>query len=387
MWYPVCNHYNFYNNYTITPTKMQPPKFNLEERGIGSVTPAQANQHINQIINQTPPAPLNTRLFNVKKASKWIEQAQGRAIPKMLFDEFWFEGELCILFAENGVGKSLLAVQIANSVSLGCPINGFKLEAERQPVLYFDFELTDKQFEGRYSINYNNHYNFNDNLLRAEIDPDNTDYEQNGFASFEDYLSEELEQQIIETSARVIIIDNITYLKTETEKAKDALPLMKRLIQLKRKYGLSLMVLAHTPKRDLSQPITRNHLQGSKHLSNLTDSIFTIGESQQDSKTRYLKQIKARSSEVKYDNDNVVVCRVQQPHNFVLFDFMGYGTEREHLKAPSDDSKTELENNIQELLAAEPGISAYAIAKKLCTDETKFKSMQIKINRILKRLN
>ncbi|MDP9077834.1 MAG: AAA family ATPase [Bacteroidota bacterium] len=365
---------------------MLKPQFNLQQRGIGSITPARAIEHVDDIINQTNPEPAGNRLFEIKTANKWIEAAKHRPVPKMLFDEFWFEGELCILFAENGVGKSLLAVQVANSISLGCAITGFRLEAERQPVLYFDFELTEKQFEGRYSINYNNHYIFNDNLLRAEINPDSVDYEKVGFDSFEDFLSHQLEEDIIATGSKIIIIDNITYLKTETEKAKDALPLMKMLIQLKRKYNLSLMVLAHTPKRDLSQPITRNHLQGSKHLSNLTDSIFTIGESQQDSKTRYLKQIKARSAEVKYHGENVVVCRVSQPYNFVLFEFEGYGTERAHLKVPSEMDKSDFETSVIDLMTAEPGISAYAIAKKLCPAGGNFNSMQSKVNRVLKSL-
>ena len=31
-------------------------------------------------------------LFTVKTASRWIEQAKTRPIPKMLFGELWFEG-------------------------------------------------------------------------------------------------------------------------------------------------------------------------------------------------------------------------------------------------------------------------------------------------------
>ncbi|SHL88852.1 AAA family ATPase [Mucilaginibacter sp. OK098] len=365
---------------------MLKPEFNLEKRGIGSITPAVATQHVNDMIAMPTPVRHN-RLFKKQPAQQWIEDAKGRPIPKMLFDAFWFEGELCILFAENGVGKSLLAVQIANSISLGLPIAGFKFEAAKQPVLYYDFELSDKQFEGRYSIDYKNHYIFNKDLIRAEIDADSTDYKKQGFDTFEDYLNDELEKDIIETGIKIIIIDNITYLKTETEQAKDALPLMKGLIELKKKYKLSIMILAHTPKRDLSQPITRNHLQGSKHLSNLTDSIFTIGESQVDSKARYLKQIKSRSSEMLYDSNNVVECRLHQPYNFVLFEFMGFGTENEHLKVKVKADKSELEDNITQLLAAEPGITVYAIAKKLCTDESKFRSFTIKVARIVKNMD
>lgn len=95
-----------------------------------------------------------------------------------------------------------------------------------------------------------------------------------------------------------MIIDNIIYLKDETEKAKFALPLMKDLQRLKNKYGLSILALAHTPKRDLSKSITRNDLQGSKMLINFCDSSFSIGESSTDKNIRYLKQIKARNTEI-----------------------------------------------------------------------------------------
>lgn len=53
-----------------------------------------------------------------------------------------FENELCILFADTNQGKSISAVQRGNSISKGEPIPGFKLEEDKQRVLYFDFELS-----------------------------------------------------------------------------------------------------------------------------------------------------------------------------------------------------------------------------------------------------
>jgi hypothetical protein len=87
----------------------------------------------------------------------------------MLFSEFWYEQELCILFADTNVGKTILAVQIADSISRGCPIPGFKLEAQKQKVIYCDFELNDKQFQGRYSRNYGEPYVFSDNIIVCQI--------------------------------------------------------------------------------------------------------------------------------------------------------------------------------------------------------------------------
>src|SRR4051794_1863916 len=257
----------------------------------------------------------------------------------MLFGEFWYEGEVCILFADTNLGKFILAVQIGNSISKGEQIRGFPLETSKQPVLYFDFELTDKQFENRYSVSFEQHYQFNSNLIRVEINPDAVIPENQ---TYEDYLNSSLERSIIETGAEVLIIDNLTYLKNETEKAKDALPLMKHLKALKNKYGLSILALAHTPKRDLSKPITRNDLQGSKMLINFCDSSFSIGESSNDKNTRYLKQIKARNTEIIYDTENVCICHIEKPYNFLQFEFLDFGTEREHLKQISESEKSEI---------------------------------------------
>src|SRR5690554_7634900 len=111
-------------------------------------------------------ATLPVGLLEVKTANSWIEQASKRPIPRMLFSEFWYEQELCILFADTNVGKTILAVQIADSISRVHPISGFKLEANSQKVIYCAFDLNDKQFQGRYSRNYNETHVFSDNVLR-----------------------------------------------------------------------------------------------------------------------------------------------------------------------------------------------------------------------------
>ena len=66
----------------------------------------------------------NMGMLTIKTANEWIEEAKFKPIPKMLFGDFWFEYELCILFADTNLGKSILAVQIANSISKGEPIEG-----------------------------------------------------------------------------------------------------------------------------------------------------------------------------------------------------------------------------------------------------------------------
>lgn len=339
-----------------TPNKLSTKDGN-KDTNLNTITPAFEFDKYNigvedikteaeQLLKQSNEAKESKGLFTVKTANRWIEQAKTRPIPKMLFGEFWFEGELCILFADTNLGKSILAVQIGNSISKGEQIRGFQLETPKQLILYFDFELSDKQFENRYSIKFEQHYNFDNNFIRVEINPDAVIPEAQ---TFEDYLNHSLERSITETGAKVLIIDNLTYLKNETEKAKDALPLMKHLKALKNKYGLSILALAHTPKRDLSKPITRNDLQGSKMLINFCDSSFSIGESHSDKNLRYLKQIKQRNTEQIYDAENVCICQIDKPFNFLQFEFVNFGTEREHLKQHTEKDKENLNEKVSEL--------------------------------------
>jgi DNA-binding CsgD family transcriptional regulator len=313
-------------------------------------------------------------LFTIQTANSWMEQANKRPVPKMLFGKFWFEGELCILFADSNLGKSILAVQIANSISRGINIDPFPLEAKEQPVLYFDFELSEKQFEARYSIDFSQHYHFSNNFYRAEMNPDSD--MPPGFRDFDEYLSACVERSIVQSGSKVLVIDNLTYLRGTNEKAKDALPLMKHLKALKNRYGLSILALAHTPKRDMSLPLTRNDLQGSKMLMNFCDSAFAIGESVIAPNMRYLKQIKQRNTNEVYGAGNVCVCEVNKPLNFLQYEFNGYGMEDDHLRKLKRQSTTKSEYAGQIMALQAEGRSLREIGAELGISHSK-------VNRII----
>ncbi len=312
-------------------------------------------------------------LLVIRSANQCMEDAKSRPVPEMLFAEFWHEGEICILFADSNLGKSILAVQIADSISSGNRIPGFHKNAMDQPVLYFDFEMSDKQFEKRYSIDYKFHYTFNENFKRVMINPECTEFDD-----FEQRLFESIETAIASCAAKVLIIDNLTYLKTQaTDTAKEALPLMKELKKLSRKYDLSILALAHTPKRSHQSPITMNDLAGSKQLSNFADSIFAIGPSSQDKSLRYIKQIKARATEIKFDSENVILCEIAMDYNRLTFQFRDFADEREHLRIHTDGEIDDLEQQIIEMKKSQ-GLSLGKIAESLGTNK-------MKVSRVLKR--
>ena len=165
------------------------------------------------------------------------------------------------------------------------------------------------------------------------------------------------------TKAKVLIIDNLTYLSDETEKARNASPLMKHLQTLKKKHDLSILVLSHTPKRDFSKAINRNDLQGSKMLMNFIDSSFAIGDSHLDKDLRYIKQIKSRGTAIIYDTENVYNCEIQKPSNFLKFVLLGPGNERDHIKVYSQKEREKSVVKVKELMAQ--GMSQRKVATEL----------------------
>jgi hypothetical protein len=312
-------------------------------------------------------------LLNVRTANACIMEAKGQPIPQKLFGELWFEKEVCILFADTNVGKSILAVQAADNISKGNKEGFFGSEAKAQKVMYLDFELSDKQFEKRYSMEWEKHYLWDSNFLRVNISPTFTDFED-----FEKQLFLEIESTVLKFSSKILIVDNITYLRMQsTETGKEAIPLMKYLITLKNEFGLSLLVLAHTPKRpNPTLPLTLNDLAGSRHLANFADSIFCIGRSTQGSDLRYIKQLKARFCSVA---DEVLVCDLNKPYNFLGFEFIKQDYEQNHLMT-KNEADEDLKALIIEMKAENADISLNTIAEKAGTNKMKVKRLIDKYN-------
>lgn len=72
---------------------------------------------------------------------------------------------------------------------------------------------------------------------------------------FEEEIIKNIEEAALTTGSRIIIIDNLTYLCNNSEKGDVAGLFMISLMNLKKKYGWSLLIIAHTPKRSLTSPI------------------------------------------------------------------------------------------------------------------------------------
>lgn len=297
-------------------------------------------------VDKAKKAPKKVGLLSIKKANDWVDDAMARPNPRTFCRDLIVEYETTVVFAASNVGKSIFVTQMAEEI------------AWKEKVLYLDLELADKQFQMRYTDpEASLIHRFPDNFLRAEITPElitGTNLEEEILASIE---------EAAKTGIKFFVVDNITFICNDSEKGATAGEFMMKLIKLKKQYGLTTIIIAHTPKRRQFEPITQNDLAGSAKLINFFDAGIAIARSVQDPNIRYVKQVKVRTGEYRYDGDNVMLYDVNKTEGCLRFEFQGYGKEEDHLCKRKDHDDTD--EIIDVLLLQKEGKSIREIAKAL----------------------
>jgi KaiC/GvpD/RAD55 family RecA-like ATPase len=275
--------------------------------------------------------------IRVRTAAQRLADA-GSALPlRQLCGRLWETPGIAILAGDTGVGKSVLAVHIAHLItSDNADFLGFLCDGIHR-LVYYDFELSDRQFLKRFAG-----FPFTDYFLTGDTNPTASEVEEFTFA----HICSDLDR----TGASIVVLDNITALALKTTADADvSIGIMRGLKRLQQERGVSSLIIAHTPKIPVGVPLTLNHLAGSKHLSNFADSVFFIGRSVQSSSTRYIKQVKNRTDE---ELQGVVVCELHNEDGYLNFKLVGNDDEVHHLAASTGGAVVNLKAPIASVLAA-----------------------------------
>ena len=78
---------------------------------------------------------------------------------------------------------------------------------------------------------------------------------------------------------------------------------------------------------------------------------------------RYVKQLKARSCEIRYGSENIILYSVEKVSDFLQFVPVGYSREAEHLRQPGDNDRADLIAEVKRMAAE--GCSQRKIAEEL----------------------
>ena len=300
--------------------------------------------------------------FDVRRPNEYASPQDVPVPSDLLFDPLIYENECAVLFADANVGKSILAVQIAEQVANEIPHN----------VIYFDFELSPQQF----AVRYHPEHQFPDNFIRASLSFENF---SDDIDDYQAYVFNEMKNVIIDQKAKFVVIDNLSSICLNSESSVEASRLMCSLIQLKTALNLTILVVAHSPKRNPDLPISLNSLAGSRRIANFADSIFAIGKSALSPSVRYIKQLKSRNDDIRYDEDNVLLCHIEFIDYGLRFVEDGNASEAELLHRPptKGPSKQTLQR-VKDL--HEKGKSCRQIASELGISHTSVRRQLERIN-------
>jgi hypothetical protein len=230
--------------------------------------------------------------------------------------------DVTLIFSQTGNGKSVFSIQMADKISRGESLFNelLKNECGQQKVLYFDFELTLGDYKNRYIDKETGiKYQFLGEGWFDRIGNDEDDPKT--FSEIATKMERLLVSNVVKFKPNVIFVDNITAMSNgATVDPEVARRIMDLILLLKKRYKLTVIVLAHTPKRyDLSKPVVIADLAGSSLLSTYAESIITIGQSKMGNNVKYIKHLKCRNGVIIHNEENIIQISIEKEGCFLQF--------------------------------------------------------------------
>lgn len=229
-----------------------------------------------------------TTYYGVLKAQRVAERVENYELKPLvaLWKNYWIKDGLCLLFANTGVGKTTLAVQMG--------IEAARMNPDEM-VLFFDLEMFEDEFYSRF-VNPDTGEKFKSpkNFVRVEPDLDGEMSQALKGKKYYEMLELSIEMAVKDEDARIIIIDNLTSVNTKPEDGEEATKFMQWLRNVQRRYHLSILVVNHITKQNPYKPLEANDMAGSKRLQNATTELMAIGTVYDEPEKIYLKLFKRR---------------------------------------------------------------------------------------------
>lgn len=276
--------------------------------------------------------------FKRKSIQDIQQEFQSTGTSERIFSNLWFRGEICVLFSDSNIGKSTLA----NDIVFGILNGGWDFFGEssesctvKEPlnVIYYDFETSDKQYMVKYK-----------NMPSVNFSRITMDYSDDCFSFDAEDVAGNIKTMIRDDCHNIVVVDNLSAIEGMAvggfRKIREFIYQLKRIITLNG--NTSILLLAHTVKRNQTKPITQNDLLGSKAIINFCDSAFALGASVKGEDVRYIKHIKARQA-MKYEEvAEVYLESTPYPH----FVFGEWNSEDEHLKKNTTQNRSRIDEKL-----------------------------------------
>lgn len=203
--------------------------------------------------------------------------AEGSLQPprRKIIGSFLIENTNTFFFSRSNYGKSLIAFAIAYCASTGtsfaeCP--ALCNDCEPMKTLLLDMEMDPKIAFDRHGVAVSN---TDPGLLKnlVYLHPKSSNPLLTGFQ-----FLDKIEKTAISTQSKLIIIDNISSIISDSLKAEFASSVIDMLNRVRERTGASFLIIGHTTKGAVKTAITETSYYGSSVLWNHFMEIFYLDQ-------------------------------------------------------------------------------------------------------------
>jgi 5S rRNA maturation endonuclease (ribonuclease M5) len=216
-------------------------------------------------------------------------------VPLPIVEHLIVEKGVTIFAATDGVGKSLLALQLGFSITRGVPFMGYFEIVNPRPVLLLNYELPDGAVRERMGMQ-NKHFSQYPEKHRLMI---NTRDKKTIYADLWDDINTTITENIDWLRGGVVLIDNMySTSDKDLSKNRDCKDYLQNIEPLKWEQDISVGLIAHYTKewQKTYSTLTKYPIEGGKTVTNYIDNGMVMGESELTPGLRIGKIIKTRSS-------------------------------------------------------------------------------------------
>lgn len=311
-----------------------------------SITNDPSLEELDEIIRNAEEYHIPRKGFKIMTANKLIES--NFKPPEPIIDQILYENGIGLIAGTDGVGKSLLALQAACSIALGVPFLEYFDVPKPKRVLLIQLELENGDLSQRFEKQrnwFNNKYpkhNNNWSNLRMSIIEQDTEI-------FVDHW-DKIRDTIIENnfSNSVLIVDNLyTSTNIDVSNNTDLSQLLSKISELKRLYGLTIILISHHTKGTLKEKmLSKDMIRGGKAMTDFATNVFQMADSTLSTDLRIGKITKLRSGESDLRN---IAFKLRLDPKYLIFHKGSIITKEElHFIDPKE------RNEIKALKAIEP---------------------------------
>ena len=216
-----------------------------------------------------------------------------KELPVPIVDSLLYEKDILGIAGSTNVGKSVFSLQLSTCIAMGVPFMTFNIPKPKR-VMHVQFELKDEGFARL--IKVTSQTLLEQCPVEAHRFEENCVFLSSGQRDLFTDKYDAIEANLRHTAVDVLVIDNLnTSVGVDVSKNEMAMEVLRKLINLKQKYNLSIIMVSHHKKIDVPAPIDISQMLGGSAYTNSLDFICQLANTKRAEGVKVMKITKVRA--------------------------------------------------------------------------------------------